>query len=136
MSGEGYPISRPTVPPTEDEYRKQAEYIVRNFPKKFATLSRRLRFAADILALFRYMTDPDVHWAKKALVVGALFYFVVPVDAIPDFAPVVGYLDDMGVIALVVRYLGKQLKGYYSWVDAAPASASSIDSGDFDQSFV
>ena len=37
-------------------------------------------------------------WAKTAIY-GALGYFIFPLDAIPDFAPLVGYTDDLGVLA-------------------------------------
>jgi len=38
-------------------------------------------------------------WAK-ATIVGALGYFISPIDAIPDLVPVVGYSDDLGVLVL------------------------------------
>jgi uncharacterized membrane protein YkvA (DUF1232 family) len=40
-------------------------------------------------------------WAKTAMY-GALGYFILPLDAAPDVAPVVGYTDDLGVLALAV----------------------------------
>lgn len=40
-------------------------------------------------------------WAK-ATIYGALGYFISPIDAIPDLVPVVGYSDDLGVLALTV----------------------------------
>lgn len=66
-----------------------------------------------VLALFRYLIDPEIHWTEKVLVVGALVYFIIPVDVIPDFIPLVGYTDDAAVIATVARKLGKRLVKYY-----------------------
>ena len=40
-------------------------------------------------------------WAKTAIY-GALAYFVLPLDAIPDFVPVAGYTDDLGTLAAAV----------------------------------
>ncbi len=40
-------------------------------------------------------------WARTAIV-GALGYFIFPLDLIPDFIPVVGYTDDMGVLLAAV----------------------------------
>ncbi|WP_235185422.1 YkvA family protein [Desulfonatronum thiodismutans] len=40
-------------------------------------------------------------WAK-GVVYGALGYFIMPFDVIPDFTPVVGYMDDLGVLAAAV----------------------------------
>ena len=98
----------------EAEFREKAAYVEEHLPEKIAKFNRRLRVLADIIALSRFMTDPKVHWGKKALAVGALLYFIIPFDSIPDFAPFVGYLDDIGVITAVVAYLGKHLKKYYA----------------------
>ena len=52
-------------------------------------------------------------WAK-ATVIGALGYFISPIDAIPDLVPVVGYSDDLGVLALatatVAAYITPEVK--------------------------
>ena len=40
-------------------------------------------------------------WAK-ATIIGALGYFISPIDAIPDITPVVGYADDLGALALAI----------------------------------
>ena len=40
-------------------------------------------------------------WAKTAIY-GALGYFISPIDAIPDITPVVGYVDDLAVLAAAV----------------------------------
>ena len=66
-----------------------------------------------ILALKLYMMDRNVKWYKKSVVVAALVYFISPLDVIPDFIPFVGYLDDLGVIAWTIRFLGKEIKAYY-----------------------
>lgn len=52
-------------------------------------------------------------WAK-GVIYGALGYFILPIDAIPDIAPVVGYTDDLGVIgtalATVSMYITDDVK--------------------------
>ena len=51
------------------------------------------------LWLFYAAQSPNTpRWAKTAIY-GALGYFIFPLDAIPDFAPLVGYTDDLGVLA-------------------------------------
>lgn len=51
------------------------------------------------LWLFYAAQSPDTpRWARTAIY-GALGYFIFPLDAIPDFAPLVGYTDDLGVLA-------------------------------------
>lgn len=48
--------------------------------------------------LYYVMQRPDVPKWVKAVVIGALAYFIMPLDAIPDVIPVVGYADDIGVM--------------------------------------
>ncbi len=52
-------------------------------------------------------------WAKK-VIYGALAYFILPTDAIPDFIPVAGYVDDLGAlaaaIATIVAYITPEIE--------------------------
>ncbi|MBM4169634.1 MAG: DUF1232 domain-containing protein [Ignavibacteria bacterium] len=100
-------------PTTESDFERKSDFIRANFAKKVGTLDRTMRFVRDLLALFAYMTDGRVHWGKKAIVIGALLYFIIPIDSVPDIIPVVGFLDDMGVAAAAVKFLAGELKEYY-----------------------
>ena len=55
-------------------------------------------------ALFLYYAaqKPETPIWAKTTVYGALAYFISPLDAIPDIAPVIGYVDDLGVLAAAV----------------------------------
>jgi len=46
------------------------------------------------------------------MVVGALLYFLAPVDAIPDFVPLLGFLDDASVIAWVIKQIAQELEEF------------------------
>jgi uncharacterized membrane protein YkvA (DUF1232 family) len=63
----------------------------------------------DAHALFLAARDPRVPWYAKALAIAVAAYALSPIDLIPDFVPVVGYLDDLVIvpagIALVVRLI-------------------------------
>jgi uncharacterized membrane protein YkvA (DUF1232 family) len=63
----------------------------------------------DAHALFLAARDPRVPWYAKALAITVAAYALSPIDLIPDFVPVVGYLDDLLIvpagIALVVRLI-------------------------------
>ena len=97
----------------EAEVQKKMDYVDENLWGKLEHSGRRISFAKDILALYRYMKDPLVRWYRKAIVAAALIYFIVPIDTIPDITPLFGYLDDLGVITALLKYLGSELMVYY-----------------------
>lgn len=51
------------------------------------------------LLLFYVLQRPDVPMRVKVVIVGALAYFIAPVDAIPDIVAGLGYTDDLGVLS-------------------------------------
>jgi uncharacterized membrane protein YkvA (DUF1232 family) len=52
-----------------------------------------------VLILYYCLQDPDTPAWAKATIIGALGYFILPLDAIPDFIPTVGYADDLAGLA-------------------------------------
>ena len=62
------------------------------------------RFIPDCLVLMkRLLADPRVPRRRKLLLVGLLGYLALPFDLVPDFIPIAGQLDDVIVVALVLR---------------------------------
>ncbi len=51
------------------------------------------------LLLYYVLKRPDLPGTARALIVGSLGYFILPFDIIPDFIPLAGYMDDMGILA-------------------------------------
>lgn len=56
---------------------------------------------------YRAMTDPRVPKRYKVMVIGALLYFLAPIDSIPDVIPGLGYVDDVLVLSAVVASIHK-----------------------------
>ena len=77
---------------------------------KLRRAAAQIPFAADVLAIWYCARDPQTPTSAKAMIMAALAYFVLPVDAIPDFLPVIGYTDDAAVIAAVLAIVGRNLK--------------------------
>jgi uncharacterized membrane protein YkvA (DUF1232 family) len=98
---------------SEEEVEEKIDYVEDNLWGKLEKTGKRISFAKDILALYKYMRDPFVKWYRKSIVVAALIYFIVPIDTIPDLTPLFGYLDDLGVITALLKYLGSELMSYY-----------------------
>jgi uncharacterized membrane protein YkvA (DUF1232 family) len=55
---------------------------------------------ADTFALYLAYKDPRTPWYGKALTAAVVAYALSPIDLIPDFIPVIGYLDDLIIVPL------------------------------------
>ena len=102
---------------SEEEIKEQnetkAEYIEENLWYKLEKIGKKISFAKDVVALYRYMTSSLISWHRKAIVIAGLIYFISPIDTIPDIAPLIGYLDDLGVITALLKFLGSELIPFY-----------------------
>jgi uncharacterized membrane protein YkvA (DUF1232 family) len=54
----------------------------------------------DVLALWLAARDPRVPWHAKAVAGAVAAYALSPIDLIPDFIPIIGYLDDLSIVPL------------------------------------
>lgn len=98
---------------TPEKVEEKTKYIEENIWVKLEKVGKKISFVKDVKALVRYLMDKKVAWYRKSIVVGALIYFISPIDAITDLAPLVGYLDDLGVITALLKYLGSEIIPYY-----------------------
>ncbi|MFN4110678.1 MAG: YkvA family protein [Ignavibacteria bacterium] len=101
------------TPEDEEKFQEKVEYIDKEISKKLKKAEKKISFIEDIIALYNYLKDNSVKWYRKLIVVSALLYFISPIDTIPDLAPLVGYLDDLGVIAAAIKYIGSEIQPYY-----------------------
>ena len=95
----------------EDE--EKILFVEENLWYRLEKSGKKVSFARDLLALYRYMDDPYVSWQKKVVIAAALIYFVTPVDKIPRFVRFFGLLDELGVMTILLKFLGKELVPYY-----------------------
>lgn len=101
------------TPEDEEKFQEKVKYIDEQIPRKLSSVKKKISFIEDIIALYNYLKDDSVKWYRKLIVVSALIYFISPIDTIPDLAPLVGYLDDLGVIMAAIKYIGSEIKPYY-----------------------
>jgi uncharacterized membrane protein YkvA (DUF1232 family) len=81
----------------------------RDFWRKLRRLAARLPFAQDLLAAHYCAFDRQTPLHVKAALIGAIAYFVLPVDVIPDVLPVIGYTDDAAVLATAIRLVSAHI---------------------------
>jgi len=82
----------------------------RNFWRKLGAVAAHLPFAEELLAAYYCAFDRQTPLSVKASLVGAIAYFVLPADAIPDMLPVLGFTDDAAVLATVLRLVATHLR--------------------------
>lgn len=66
--------------------------------KKLAAFAAKMK--KDVIALYIAVKRKDVHWLLKILPVMVVAYAMSPIDLIPDFVPVLGYMDDLILLPL------------------------------------
>jgi uncharacterized membrane protein YkvA (DUF1232 family) len=84
--------------------------VRRGFWRKLRRFASQLPFAEDLLAAYYCAFDRDTPLQVKAALVGALAYFVLPFDVIPDMLPVLGFADDAAVLATALRLVASHMK--------------------------
>lgn len=65
----------------------------------------------DIVALWIAARDPRVPWYAKAAAGAVAAYALSPIDLIPDFIPIVGYLDDLVIVPLGILLVVRLVPG-------------------------
>ena len=98
------PVPRPGADYTYSEPR------FRDKLARAAKLAGREVVEKALWLYFAAQRPETPRWAK-ATVYGALAYFVVPLDAIPDVVPMAGYTDDLGVLAVAVVTIARYIDG-------------------------
>lgn len=77
---------------------------------KARRVASRLPFAEDLLAAYFCAFDRATPTHVKAALVGALAYFVLPFDGIPDVLPFLGYTDDAAILATAIKLVAGHIR--------------------------
>jgi len=81
----------------------------RQFWKKLGRVLAYAPFAEDLVAAWYCAKDPATPAHVRALLWGAVGYFVMPADLVPDYIVALGFTDDAAVIAMVMSLLGRHV---------------------------
>ena len=89
---------------------QRAETDGRRFWRKLAAVFARIPFAEEITAAWLCARDPATPPHVRRVLAGAVAYFVLPADLVPDLLAGIGFTDDAAVVALVISTLGRHIR--------------------------
>src|SRR4051812_42367943 len=87
--------------------------LQRRFWAKLKRVAQRIPFTEDLLAAYFCILDPATPNRVRLVLAGAIAYFVMPLDIIPDFLPVIGFADDAALLmAAIAQVAGAINEGH------------------------
>ena len=92
-----------------DRLAKDPESVRKRFWAKFKRVAARLPFAEDLLSAYCCAFDSQTPRHVQAALLGAIAYFILPFDFIPDMLPVLGFTDDAAVLATAIRLVAAHI---------------------------
>ena len=102
------------------KFTREQAYVRRRFWSKLRRFAAALPFAEDLLTAWYCAFDRETPRRVQAALVGALAYFVLPFDVIPDMMPVLGFTDDAAVLATALKLVASHMRPEHR--DAAKAA--------------
>jgi uncharacterized membrane protein YkvA (DUF1232 family) len=106
---------------------RNEERVRRDFWRKAARVAAKLPFAEDLLAAYYCAFDQTTPFQVRAALVGALAYFVLPFDFVPDVLPLLGFTDDAAILLTALRMVAGHLRPEHR--DAARVALERIKAG-------
>ena len=93
-----------------DRLAEDRESVRRRFWLKFKRVVAKVPFAEDLFAAYYCAFDKQTPRHVQAALLGAIAYFILPFDFIPDMLPVLGFTDDAAVLATAIRLVASHIK--------------------------
>ncbi|MDP2411292.1 MAG: YkvA family protein [Pseudolabrys sp.] len=103
-------FARTAEAPGTEEGTDSDTGLRQDFWRKTRGVAARLPFADELLAAYYCAFDRETPLPVKAALLGAIAYFVLPADAIPDVMPVLGFTDDAAVLATTLKLVAGSIR--------------------------
>ena len=93
-----------------DRLAQDRESVRKRFWTKLKRVAAKVPFTEDLLAAYYCAFDHQTPRHVQAALLGAIAYFILPFDFIPDMLPVLGFTDDAAVLATAIRMVAAHIK--------------------------
>jgi uncharacterized membrane protein YkvA (DUF1232 family) len=95
--------------------KEKARRVEPDIPSALESVWRELKLMISMLRDYVRGAYREIPFGSMAAVAAAVLYFASPVDAIPDFIPGLGYVDDAAVLMLCLRMIRSDVEKYRDW---------------------
>lgn len=92
-----------------DRLAEDRESVRKRFWVKLKKVAARLPFTEDLLAAYYCAFDKKTPRHVQVALLGAIAYFILPFDFIPDMMPVLGFTDDAAILATAIRLVANHI---------------------------
>ncbi len=107
--------------------REDEKVVVEELPEKVAkvldSVNQRLPIVKNLLGkvkmLYAMLRDKEfaMAWSSKTMVIAGLLYFISPIDLLPDYIPILGYIDDAFVMSVVMNAMASEIERYKAYME-------------------
>jgi uncharacterized membrane protein YkvA (DUF1232 family) len=92
-----------------DRLAEDRESLRKRFWIKLKQVAAKLPFTEDLLAAYYCAFDKETPRHVQVALLGAIAYFILPFDFVPDMMPVLGFTDDAAVLATAIRLVASHI---------------------------
>ena len=94
---------------SDEKLARDRARVERNFWPKLKMLALKLPFLEDVLAAYYCAFDRQTPRHVQAALLGAIAYFILPFDFVPDMLPILGFGDDAAILATALRMVATHI---------------------------
>ena len=103
-------MAQDLTPAEADKMNRDRTTVERDFWQKLKVAARKVPFIDDLVSVYYCALDPATPRQAKYILLGALAYFILPIDVVPDFIPLLGFGDDAAVLYAAIRAVAPHIK--------------------------
>jgi len=106
---ESFDASFSAGPADEASIDSRERKVRRDFWSKFRRVAGHIPFADDLVAAYYCALDVNTPLRVRGTLLGALAYFILPIDMVPDFIAGFGFTDDAAVLAAAISMVSAHI---------------------------